>query len=181
MTVDDEEKLDASLVAALYGKHAAELHRFLMGVLRDSQLASDVLQTTFTRLVEQGHRTREESRKSWLFRVAYHEALAVRRSQARGERHLQRVAWSYHRASPAADERTLRAEQVESVREALNELPPLQQQVVRMRIYEEKTFAVIAEELGIPLGTALGRMRSALIKLQHRFEAAEPPAQSGDR
>ena len=37
MTVDDEEKLDTALVAALYGEHAAELHRFLMGVLRDSQ------------------------------------------------------------------------------------------------------------------------------------------------
>ena len=28
-----------------------------------------------------------------------------------------------------------------------------------MRIYEEKTFATIAKELKIPLGTALGRMR----------------------
>jgi RNA polymerase sigma-70 factor (ECF subfamily) len=35
-----------------------------------------------------------------------------------------------------------------------------------MRIYEEKTFATIAEELGIPLGTALARMRAALEKLR---------------
>ncbi len=98
-----------------------------MGVLRDSQLASDVLQTAFTRLVELGHRTREESRKSWLFRVAYHEALAVRRRQARGQHHLRRAAWSENRASPSADELTLRGEQVESVRQALNELPPTQQ------------------------------------------------------
>jgi RNA polymerase sigma-70 factor (ECF subfamily) len=43
-----------------------------------------------------------------------------------------------------------------------------------MRIYEEKTFATIAEELGIPLGTALGRMRTALQKLQRRFRSGEP-------
>jgi len=49
-------------------------------------------------------------------------------------------------------------------------LPPEQQQVVRMRIYEDKTFAVIAAELGIPLGTALGRMRTALIKLRAKLE-----------
>lgn len=181
MTVDDEEKLDTSLVAALYREHAVELHRFLMGVLRDSQLASDVLQTAFTRLVELGHRTREESRKSWLFRVAYHEALAVRRRQARGQHHLRRAAWSDQRASPSADERMIRLEQVESVRQALNELPPMQQQVVRMRIYEEKTFATIAEELGIPLGTALGRMRSALIKLQRQLRSAEPTSEYEDR
>jgi hypothetical protein len=38
-----------------------------------------------------------------------------------------------------------------------------------MRIYEEKTFAVIAKELKIPLGTALGRMRAAMIKLRARL------------
>ena len=41
---------------------------------------------------------------------------------------------------------------------------------MRMRIYEEKTFAVIAKELGIPLGTALGRMRTALMKLKTKLE-----------
>ncbi len=39
-----------------------------------------------------------------------------------------------------------------------------------MRVYEQKTFATISEELNIPLGTALGRMRSALAKLRSRFE-----------
>ncbi|NQU19940.1 MAG: hypothetical protein HQ567_01555 [Candidatus Nealsonbacteria bacterium] len=43
----------------------------------------------------------------------------------------------------------------------LTELPAKQREVVRMRIYEEKTFVRIAEELGIPLGTALARMRAA--------------------
>jgi len=43
----------------------------------------------------------------------------------------------------------------------------------RGTIYEEKTFAVIAEELGIPLGTALARMRSALEKLRRRLSSEE--------
>ena len=54
-----------------------------------------------------------------------------------------------------------------------------------MRIYEEKTFAVIAKELKIPLGTALGRMRAALIKLRSRLsdsnEKSDPnPAGTND-
>lgn len=173
MAVDDEEKLDPSIVAAFYGEHAAELHHFLVGVLRDSQLASDVAQSAFARLLEQGHQAREESRKGWLFRVAYHEALAVRRRQGRGWQHVQNAAWTRPMSSPSADEPALRREQVEAVRQALRDLPPTQQQIVRMRIYEEKTFAVIAEELGIPLGTALGRMRAALQKLQQRFGSSE--------
>ena len=38
-----------------------------------------------------------------------------------------------------------------------------------MRIYEEKTFAVIAEELSIPLGTVLTRMRLALKRLSRQI------------
>jgi RNA polymerase sigma-70 factor, ECF subfamily len=163
--------LDPSLVAALYVEHGEELRRFLLGVLRDGQLVSDVLQATFAKLVQQGHQTREPSRKAWLFRVAYHEALACRRREGASERALQQVAWHQNgTASPGtvepADEPLLRLEAVEAVRRALDALPAEQRQVVRMRIYDEQTFAAIAKELNIPLGTALGRMRAALVKLR---------------
>jgi RNA polymerase sigma factor (sigma-70 family) len=165
--------LDPSVVATLYLEHGEELRRFLLGILRDAQLTSDVLQATFVKLVQRGHETRAESRKAWLFRVAYHEAMAYRRREGVGDKVLRNVAWhstaSQNGAAAAAEEPLLRLEAVQSVREALEHLPPEQRQVVRMRIYEEKTFAVIARELKIPLGTALGRMRAALIKLRARL------------
>ena len=161
--------LDPSVVAALYVEHGEELRRFLLGILRDAQLTSDVLQATFVKMVQRGHETQEESRKAWLFRVAYHEAMAI--AAAKGWATKCFAAWP---GTPtgrpaAADEPLLRLEAVQSVREALEELPPEQRQVVRMRIYEEKTFATIAKELKIPLGTALGRMRAATIKLRARL------------
>jgi len=173
LTAADEGKLDGAVVAALYVEHGETLRRFLLGVLRDAQLANDVLQATFAKMVEQGHTTRESSRKAWLFRVAYHEAMAVRRRQATGERIVRRLAWSKQARGESADEPTIRFETVEAVRAALRQLPEPQQQMVRMRIYEEKTFAVIAEELNIPLGTALGRMRSAMEKLRKRLQQHE--------
>jgi len=167
----DEGPLDPSVVAALYLEHGEELRRFLLGILRDAQLTSDVLQATFVKMVQRGHETREESRKAWLFRVAYHEAMAYRRREGVGDKVLRRVAWHSNGVAGPADEPLLRLEAVQSVREALEELPPEQRQVVRMRIYEEKTFATIAKELKIPLGTALGRMRAATIKLRARLTA----------
>jgi RNA polymerase sigma-70 factor (ECF subfamily) len=80
------------------------------------------------------------------------------------------VAWHTNGAAGPAEEPLLRLESVELVREALEELPPEQRQVVRMRIYEEKTFAVISKELKIPLGTALARMRSAVMKLRDKLQ-----------
>ncbi|MBT4866073.1 MAG: RNA polymerase subunit sigma-24, partial [Planctomycetaceae bacterium] len=44
---------------------------------------------------------------------------------------------------------------------------------VCMRIYDEKTFQVIADELNLPLGTVLTRMRLALKKLAACFESDE--------
>ena len=169
-----DDKLDATVVAALYVEHGEELRRFLQGILRDAQLASDVLQATFVKMTERGHQTRESSRKAWLFRVAYNEAMAVRRRESVGEKVVRQVAgqtaaWQANGASEA-DDPLVRMESVQIVREALSELPPEQRQLVRMRIYEEKTFAVIAKELSIPLGTALARMRSAIMKLRARLD-----------
>ncbi len=175
------EKLDASVVAALYVEHSEELRRFLQGILRDAQLTNDCLQATFVKLVQQGHLTREETRKAWLFRVAYNEALAYRRREAVGDKIVRRVAWfnpqyssdqcgnEHSNGTGPPDEPLARFESVQAVRAALDELPPEQRQVVRMRIYEEKTFVVIAQELSIPLGTALARMQAAIVKLRAKL------------
>ena len=170
MSLPQEGKLNPAIIAALYLEHGDELRRFLLGLLRDAQLAADVLQATFAKAIERGHETREESRKAWLFRVAYHEAMAVRRREGVGDRVFRRVAWQTNGSAAAADEPVIRFESVAAVKDALEELPADQRQIVRMRIYEEKTFAVIAEELQIPLGTALGRMRAALIKLRAKLD-----------
>jgi RNA polymerase sigma-70 factor (ECF subfamily) len=172
LTVADESRLEPAVVSALFREHSQELHRFLMGVLRDWQLAHDVLQATFAKAVEVGHTSAAETRKAWLFRVAYHEAMAVRRRQGVDGKALRQIAWTQD-AGIAGDEAAapaIRAETVDRVREAIAELPAVQQQVLRMRIYEEKTFAVIAQELQIPLGTALARMRTAMEKLRKKLQ-----------
>ena len=168
MAVDDDKLLPAE-VATLYLAHADELRRFLLGFLRDAQLANDVLQMAFTKLVERGHETREGSRKAWLFRVAYREALAIRRRDAVGDRVVRNSVWNRDHAAAGAEHVVLRLESIQRVQEAIEELPEDQAQIVRMRIYDDKTFAVIADELKIPLGTALGRMRIAMQKLKRRL------------
>lgn len=166
----DLDKVDRAVVEGLYARYGAELQRFLVGLLRDSHLAADALQATFVKLVERGHKAREQTLKGWLFRVAYHEAMWLRRRQTVTTAALRRTAWSRDAVAASAEVELVRAETAERVRQAIRGLPSAQQQIVRMRIYEEKTFAVIAAELGIPLGTALARMRTALAKLRNELE-----------
>jgi RNA polymerase sigma-70 factor (ECF subfamily) len=56
------------------------------------------------------------------------------------------------------------------VEHALRKLPPAWQEVVRLRIHQNLTFQEIADRLGIPLGTALTRMRRALERLKAEID-----------
>lgn len=173
MTADGSARIDPAIVETLLAEHGGELERFLIGVLRDPQLAGDAMQNALVKMVERGHTAQEETRKAWLFRVAYNEALLLRRRQATGDNVLRRLARTATTQTGPADEPVLKAEVVGRVREAMDELPREQRRIVRMRIYEQKTFKVIAEELQIPLGTALSRMRAAMGHLRSKLAELE--------
>jgi RNA polymerase sigma-70 factor (ECF subfamily) len=166
----DETRIDPAQVAGLYEKHADELRCFVLGVLRDPDLTGDVLQNTFAKAAEVGHTAHEETVKGWLFRVAFNEAMALKRRQSVHERATRRIAEAGSDGPETPDELVCRWETVAAVRAALDTLPAEQAQVVRMRIYEQKKFITIAEELGVPLGTVLTRMQAALKKLRLRLQ-----------
>jgi RNA polymerase sigma-70 factor (ECF subfamily) len=156
-------------VASLYEAHGEELRRFVLGVVRDPDLTGDVMQATFAKALELGHTARPETLKGWLFRVAFREALVARRRRQSGDRARRRLAdlWGVDgdRAAPPVDG-LIRGEAADAVRRALGELPEPQRRVVLARIHDDKTFAQIARESGLPLGTVLTRMRLALDKLR---------------
>ncbi len=168
---NETQRLTPEEVTAMHAAHGAELLRFLIGILRDAAQGADCLQATFTKLLERGHETQPETRRAWLFKVAYQEAMLAKRNSSTTDRVLRKAAWSQdcqtrEREAELPEAALFQAESAARVLVALELLSPEQRQVVRMRIYEEKTFAEIAEELEIPLGTALGRMRIALQKLR---------------
>jgi RNA polymerase sigma-70 factor (ECF subfamily) len=165
---DGEDRIEPDSVADLYRQYAGEMRAFLTGVLRDRELADEVLQTVFRKALEKGH-TATENIRSWLFKVAWNEALLVRRVQTRQTGGLQKAARSrgvLEGVPEESESAAVRQETVEQVLRAILQLPDEQQVVVRMRIYEEKKFAVIAQQLGVPLGTVLSRMRAAMMKLE---------------
>lgn len=166
----EQGRIDPAVVADLYAAHADELRAFLIGVLRDRDLAGEALQSTFRRTLEAGHSAQPETFKGWLFRVALNEALQLKRRRRQHDRSLRKLAWSSMSAGGSPGDELVRQEDAARLREALTRLPPEQRDVVEKRIYEEKTFAAIAEECGLPLGTVLTRMRLALRRLQQTLQ-----------
>lgn len=167
-----------------YAEHFSALRRFLLGMLKDEATANDALQTTFIRLLEKGHMVQEvSSLKAWLFRVAYNEAMLVKRRVSIGRKHQENIAWKKSQlggADKGTDQRlsqsvhhAIQQEQILQVREALNRLPEAQRIVVEKRIYEGLKFREIADELDEPLGTVLARMQAGLKKLKPILQATQ--------
>ncbi len=149
---------------------APELRRFVLGVVRDPGLADDVMQATYLKVIERGHEANPETAKGWLFRVATREALALRRRRSSRDKAHRRLAGAPGRPEAGPDESLIRSETVEAVRKGLAGLPEAERRVVLARVYEDKTFAEIAQGAGLPLGTVLTRMRRALGKLRQTIE-----------
>ena len=58
----------------------------------------------------------------------------------------------------------------QSMFDMIAQLPEEQQQVVRMRIFQDMSFKEISEATGVSINTALGRMRYALINLRKELD-----------
>lgn len=177
MTADDKsptedhssDSKDRPTIDLLYEQFGTDLFRFAASLLKNGEEAREVVQTAFQRAIER-YDSITTSFRGWLFQTAYHEVALIRRKQAREKQVLGEAVWTISakmsRNDQAPNERLESLERVEQVRNAIAQLTADQQLIVRMKIYDNKTFAVIAEELSIPLGTALTRMRSAMHRLK---------------
>ena len=165
-STEGESRIDPAAIDRIYKEHGNALRGFLRGLLRDDELAAEALQNTFGKAISRGGSVVPAALRSWLFRVAYNEAMAIRRRQRVESDSLRKLAWSSARHQETPEEAALSAESKRRVRREIRRLPDEQQEVLRRRIYDEMTFVQIAEILDLPLGTVLTRMRLALQKIR---------------
>src|SRR5437899_11326183 len=70
---------DDSALDTLLARYETPLFQFLVGLLRDHHQAEDALQETFVRALERLDDVDPEHLRGWLFTVAYHQGLVLRR------------------------------------------------------------------------------------------------------
>ena len=153
-------------LARLYDEHAPALYAFLLNLTRSEPESRDAVQEVFVRLAERpGRFEGVRDARSFLLRLAHNVAIdAVRRRTAHSDAVERAGREPMDVFAPAAspDEQSFR----DAVSCALAALPEEQRAVVHLKIWENQTFAEIAETLGIPANTAASRYRYALDKLE---------------
>ena len=172
---------DQAACAALYEQINPALYRTVRAMIRDEDLAWDVLQNSWLRAFRSLDQLEaNEAFLPWLRRIAVNEAV---RQVAR------RQPASFTELGDGADEAGLelpdpdptvqpelaldRKETSRLVRKILAELPEQQQLVVGMRYYEDMSVREIAEALGVASGTVKAQLFQGRKKVEAKVRALE--------
>jgi RNA polymerase sigma-70 factor (ECF subfamily) len=170
LLVDRLRKGETAAGEALVRKYYQPLVRYLQRLVGNEQLAEEMHQQTWLSVLE--HLDRFDARhvtggfKAWLFRIATNKANDYWRSSGRERAAKDGLRRMTDEQLPAADFRLEGTEQEQKLKWAIEQLPDAQKQVLMLRYYSNLKFIEIAEMLGCPLNTALGRMHKAMLKLK---------------
>jgi RNA polymerase sigma-70 factor (ECF subfamily) len=154
----------------LVRRHYQPLIRYLQRVLGSEQLAEEMHQQTWLSVLE--HIDRFDANncaggfKAWLFRIATNKANDHWRSAGREKAFKDGLKLVAEEELPDASQPMQSTEQETRLKQAIQMLPEPQKQVLMLRYYSGLKFVEIAEMLGCPLNTALGRMHKAMLKLK---------------
>ena len=164
----------------------AELFSYILFVVRDQEMANDIFQETFVKVItrlQEGRYTDSGKFTFWLTRIAHNAIMDWYRSQ-KSDRIVdladdndlsnlsgEQVQDSFRESEMVNDQ------VMEDVRRLMEALPTAQREVVFMRFYQQLSFKEIADVTGVSINTALGRMRYALMNLRkmakvHQMELA---------
>ena len=177
----DEALLDqlrdgsATAGETLVRRYFQPLMRYLVRIVGSDHLAEELHQQTWLSVLAHLDKFDAKSApgggfKAWLFRIATNKANDHWRSAGRERIAKEGMKLVAADVAPHAGHRVEGAEQEEKLLRAIEKLPEAQRQVLMLRYYSNLKFVEIAELLGCPLNTALGRMHKATLKLKQLME-----------
>ena len=165
---------DRNAISQLIERHSRRVRDYIQMMVKDGDVADDIFQETFikaVRVIDEGRYTDNGRFLSWILRIAHNQVIDHFRAQKQN-RQLNEAEAGYDvlgtlRLAERTVEDEIVCEQIASdVRRMVELLPDEQREVVMMRDYSGLSFKEIAEQTGVSINTALGRMRYALINLR---------------
>ena len=167
----------------LIERHQDDLLRFLTRMVGDRAAAEDIFQDAFLQVHISAH-TFDTSRRfrPWLFTIAANKARDYLRK--RNRRKTVELSAPIKKSEPGAsfvdllevdvpspDAAMNFSERDEMVQKALDQLGPALREVILLAYFQRMSYAQIAEDLGIPLGTVKSRMHSAVAAFARSWQS----------
>lgn len=167
---------DGSAMEALFGRYRKAVFGWLLRMSQDEGEAEDLHQEVWLKIIRGIDGYSSGSFRAWFWRVV-RNAAADRARKLMAEPILDAPVEEGTDAAAFVDQvpddtvvsaltRLEEAERRAAVREAVDGLSRRLKEVVLLRVNGELKFQEIADILGLPIGTVLGRMNLALAKLR---------------
>lgn len=177
--LDDEELMqrlvyrDLQAFRALYSRYGNLVYSTSLRVVRDAQIAEDMVQEIFLRIWRkpESYVPQRGRFSTWLTSVSRNRAVDEIRSRSRRFRYESASPEEQARefAGPQSDDPALTAElsdQRRLILAALSGIPAEQRQIIEMAYFGGFTQQEIADRLSQPLGTVKTRIRLGMQKLR---------------
>ena len=165
---------DQNSLEILIYRHKNRVYSYILLIVKNQELAEDIFQETFIKVIrslKRGKYVENGKFISWVLRISHNLIIDhFRKEKLQGtvsNDSLEVDVFNSQRFSDDTIEDQLVTTQIlKEVKELVKELPEDQQQVIYMRHYMDMSFKEIADQTGVSINTALGRMRYALINLR---------------
>jgi RNA polymerase sigma-70 factor (ECF subfamily) len=166
---------ESAAAETLCRRHHEPMMRYLQRLV-GADVAEELFQQTWLSVLDHIDRfnpaaTNPGAFKAWLFRIATNKANDHWRSGGRERAGREGLRLVTETLGPDASHRLEGQEMAAKLQQALQQLPENQRQVLLLRFYSDMKFVEIAEVLGCPLNTALGRVHKAILKLRQLMGA----------
>lgn len=168
---------DEYALSVLIKRHKTKIYNFIYSKIGDEVLTEDVFQDTFIKVIntlKQKKYNEEGKFLSWVMRIAHNLVIDHFRKENRMPKYDNSSEFDIFLLIKDEElniEKKLIKSQIETdVKFLIEELPDEQKEVLMMRHYKDLSFKEIAENTGVSINTALGRMRYALINLKKMIE-----------
>jgi RNA polymerase sigma-70 factor (ECF subfamily) len=181
---------DRAAFAQLVRRHQTQLYNFALRQVRVPQLAEDVVQESFVRVVQNAPDFKHEARfTTWIYTITRNLCIDQLRKRAlrkhpsldesRGEEGDGPTLGEQTADPRASVEREATGTELkERIARAVDTLPDEQREVFLMREIANLPFKEIAEITGVPENTVKSRMRYALERLQEALSEYEEYARA---
>lgn len=170
----------------LVERHQERVFGFIFGMVRDREVANDLFQETYIRIIsalqnQRGTYSQQGRWLGWVLRIARNATLDHLRTRKRWKdvssltdrEEDDHSYWDRLPADqPGVEHMLHRSEQSTFLWACIDNLAPDQREVLLLRHEADFTFREIAELTGCSINTALGRMRYALLNLRRAMSAS---------
>ncbi|WP_393982301.1 sigma-70 family RNA polymerase sigma factor [Xanthobacter nonsaccharivorans] len=164
-------RADRDAFARLFRHFAPRLKAFLMKGGLSANAAEELAQETMLTVWRKAtyYDPARAAASTWIFTIARNLSIDLKRRERYGD--TARVEMQDEEVDETSGETILMSQERDArVRAALAKLSEEQATIVRLSFFQEKPHSQIAQELGIPLGTAKSRVRLALSRLRTLLE-----------